>query len=88
MNAVTRRIAEQYPETNKDWGARVEPLKNDFQIRKRLGISGYYLTAVSFVLLIACANVANLLLVRGVTRHSELAVRAASVPRAAGLSRK
>src|SRR5580698_8861121 len=77
MDAVTANIAKAYPKSDTGWGSFVEPLKNDFLPKERKQTLWMLLGAVGFVLLIACVNVANLLLAKGTTRHKEVAIRTA-----------
>ncbi len=77
MDAVTTHIAQAYPKSNKGWGAMVEPLKNDFLPSDRKLTLWLLLGAVGFILLIACVNVANLLLAKSLARQKEMAVRSA-----------
>ncbi len=77
MDAVTLAIAKAYPKSNQGWGAYVDPLQNDFMPKERILTLWLLLGAVGFILLIACANVANLLLAKGMTRQKEIAIRSA-----------
>jgi len=76
MNTISDRLAQQYPKDDKGWGATAIPLRQDIagDVRAPLLI---LFGAVAFVLLIACANIANLVLAKTLSRRKEIAIRAA-----------
>jgi predicted permease len=78
MDGVAQQLASEYPTTSAGWGITVRPLQRFYSgvrnIRQTLWV---LLAAVGFLLLIACANVANLLLARATVRRKEIAVRLA-----------
>jgi predicted permease len=74
MDTLAGRLARQYPEADKGWTAVVQPLHDYLTERVRPALL-LLLGAVVFVLLIACANVANLVLVRTLGRSKEMAIR-------------
>lgn len=76
LDAFAHTIATQFPDSEKDWHPRIGPTKLGSNDEYRTGLLTL-LAAVGFVLLIACLNVANLLLARAAARQREIAVRIA-----------
>ena len=76
LKVLAAQLAKQYPDSNKGWSVFVMPLQ-DYTVRDVRPILYTLLGAVGSVLLIACANIANLLLARATARHREISIRAA-----------
>jgi putative ABC transport system permease protein len=75
-DSLALRLEQDYPDSNKGLGLRLTPMQEDL-VRNVKAALWIMLGAVGFVLLIACANVANLLLTRAASRQREFGIRAA-----------
>lgn len=76
MRTIAERLGQQYPETNKDLGIIVQRLRDQIGRRQRLLVLALCGAALC-ILLLACANLASLLLARAVSRSRELSIRTA-----------
>jgi putative ABC transport system permease protein len=76
MDAIGKRIENDFPASNKGWGVVVEPYAETLINPQARTIILLLLSSTGFLLLIGCANLANLALARGVSREREVVVRA------------
>jgi len=77
LDAVAQRLAQQFPDTNSGRGVQLDPLQTQLVGSDLRQTSMLFLAVVGLVLLVCCANIANLLLARASARGRELAIRAA-----------
>jgi putative ABC transport system permease protein len=77
FTGIARRLAMEYPDANEGWGVVMDPYTEAFIGKEPAALLYTMLGAVFFVLLIACANVANLLLARAALRTKEVGIRSA-----------
>jgi putative ABC transport system permease protein len=77
LSGIAERLEQAYPLMNRGFGVRAVPIRRSYVDSDTDRVSVVLMTGVGFVLLIMCANLANLMLVRGASRQRELAVRAA-----------